>query len=491
MLSTDNKNDVKKEERKYSWFTVFAWLYLKTIGRMLLKRWNKWAENILYYYKVTRNSGIQTDGFKAVNGSVQTNLKPEVAEKESQTRVMSKNGGVQTDGVVCQDMTMQSDCVETIDKNIEVDLKPEVAEKESQTRVMSRNGGVQTDGVVCQDMTMQNDCVETIDKNIEVDLESEVAEKGSATTSEDEEICSEISSEFTNKDPSDIEVYSESELVWDDYCEVYEDDVEELKEKLEDAIQKLKCLQSVFLKGESGKLRSKNEELKEGKSEVTIEKEQLKLQLAEYKAEVGKKVKKISSLIELNKELDQNLKLSANKLAAQLVEVEKLKKQLEKVNWGQEALTLFYIGQEHQIEELLLEIDFLEEQNGELRPINKELKESFVKLKDDMEDIFFEASILTAEKKVNFIEKYANDLYNEKFVLSFIDFLPKNALEKSMETETKSLGSSGIQKLAKSIGNKFSLLEKTNSTPNSFMSCTSSTARIHLVNSQRAVKTNF
>ncbi len=28
-------------KQKYSWSTVFAWLYLKTIGRILPKKWNK------------------------------------------------------------------------------------------------------------------------------------------------------------------------------------------------------------------------------------------------------------------------------------------------------------------------------------------------------------------------------------------------------------------------------------------------------------------
>ncbi|UZE38053.1 hypothetical protein [Wolbachia endosymbiont of Drosophila pseudotakahashii] len=103
MLNINNKVNyeinIKRKEKKYSWSTVFAWLYLKTIGRILPKRWNRWAENILYYDKTTAHNEVQTDAFKTIDGSVQVDLKPEVVEKESQSVVINKDGGVQTDGV--------------------------------------------------------------------------------------------------------------------------------------------------------------------------------------------------------------------------------------------------------------------------------------------------------------------------------------------------------------------------------------------------------
>lgn len=134
MLNANNEINVKKEERKHSWSTVFAWLYLKTIGRILPKRWNRWAENILYYDKTTANNEVQTDAFKTVDESAQVDLKPEVAEKESQSVVISKDGGIQTDEVAL--------CVEKVDKSVEVNLKPEVAEKESQSEIMSEDEGI-------------------------------------------------------------------------------------------------------------------------------------------------------------------------------------------------------------------------------------------------------------------------------------------------------------------------------------------------------------
>lgn len=98
MLNTNNtvnyEINVKRKGKKYSWSTVFAWLYLKTIGRILPKKWNKWAENIL------------------------------------------------SNKVTFQDTIMQTECVETTDRNIGADLKPEVAEKGSQSEILSEDEGI-------------------------------------------------------------------------------------------------------------------------------------------------------------------------------------------------------------------------------------------------------------------------------------------------------------------------------------------------------------
>ncbi|MDR3131612.1 MAG: hypothetical protein LBU02_00720 [Rickettsiales bacterium] len=225
MLNTNNEINIKKEERKYSWSTVFAWLYLKTIGRILPKRWNRWAENILYYDKTTANNEVQTDAFKTVDESAQVDLKPEVAEKESQSVVISKDGGVQTDGVAL--------CVEKVDKSVEVNLKPEVAEK---------------DGEI---------------------------------TSEDEGIYSEVNDASTGEGCSDIE----DELIENNYCEVYEEDDEALKEQLEGISQELEleCSQNASLKEENRELRSAVEGLEKSYKGLTEDASKREEELTKYK----------------------------------------------------------------------------------------------------------------------------------------------------------------------------------------------------------------
>ncbi|MDE5065182.1 coiled-coil domain-containing protein [Wolbachia endosymbiont of Drosophila tristis] len=140
MLNINNK------EKKYSWSTVFAWLYLKTIGRILPKRWNRWAENILYYDKTTANNEVQTDAFKTIDGSVQVDLKPEVVEKESQSVVINKDGGVQTDGVALiteEDDEALEEQLEGINQELELERLQNASLKEENRELRSAIEGLE------------------------------------------------------------------------------------------------------------------------------------------------------------------------------------------------------------------------------------------------------------------------------------------------------------------------------------------------------------
>ncbi|MGL9688447.1 MAG: hypothetical protein ACR5K6_01530 [Wolbachia sp.] len=366
MLNANNEINIKKEERKHSWSTVFAWLYLKTIGRILPKRWNRWAENILYYDKTTANNEVQTDAFKTVDESVQVDLKPEVIEKESQSVVISKDGGVQTDEVAFQDTVMQTECVEKIDKNIEADLKPEVAEK------------------------------------------------GGEITSEDEGIYSEVSGGPTDEDCFDIE--DEGKLAWDNYYKVYREDDEALQ--LDDMSQELEleCSRNALLQKINEDLESKlamsNEGLVkaiettahlEGKLTTILEEDkQLKLQLAEYKkdytelknvsdqikkelsveleekkneveenlVEMRKKDEKISSLTRLNKALEQDKKAMQDKVDEQqqtISEFKSLTDKNEAVERGNESLRMQIMGLESKVSGLEGKISNLGCEKGALQ----------------------------------------------------------------------------------------------------------------------------
>ncbi|TVS89214.1 hypothetical protein COM43_002875 [Wolbachia pipientis] len=131
---------LNERKKKYSWSTVFAWLYLKTIGRILPKRWNRWAENILYYDKTTANNEVQTDAFKTIDGSVQVDLKPEVVEKESQSVVINKDGGVQTDGVALiteEDDEALKEQLEGINQELELERLQNASLKEENRELQS------------------------------------------------------------------------------------------------------------------------------------------------------------------------------------------------------------------------------------------------------------------------------------------------------------------------------------------------------------------
>ncbi|QVU15338.1 MULTISPECIES: coiled-coil domain-containing protein [unclassified Wolbachia] len=150
MLNINNKVNyeinIKRKEKKYSWSTVFAWLYLKTIGRILPKRWNRWAENILYYDKTTANNEVQTDAFKTIDGSVQVDLKPEVVEKESQSVVINKDGGVQTDGVALiteEDDEALEEQLEGINQELELERLQNASLKEENRELGSAIEGLE------------------------------------------------------------------------------------------------------------------------------------------------------------------------------------------------------------------------------------------------------------------------------------------------------------------------------------------------------------
>lgn len=92
MLNANNKvnyeSSIKQKEKKYSLSTVFAWLYLKTIGRMLPGRWNKWAENILHHNQVIVVNGVQTDNL--FNSDREKELKDENEKLQEKLKEMNE-----------------------------------------------------------------------------------------------------------------------------------------------------------------------------------------------------------------------------------------------------------------------------------------------------------------------------------------------------------------------------------------------------------------
>ncbi|MBA8758641.1 hypothetical protein HCR18_06540 [Wolbachia pipientis] len=110
------------------------------------KRWNRWAENILYYDKTTANNEVQTDAFKTIDGSVQVDLKPEVVEKESQSVVINKDGGVQTDGVALiteEDDEALEEQLEGINQELELERLQNASLKEENRELRSAIEGLE------------------------------------------------------------------------------------------------------------------------------------------------------------------------------------------------------------------------------------------------------------------------------------------------------------------------------------------------------------
>ncbi|WP_341817820.1 hypothetical protein [Wolbachia endosymbiont (group A) of Andrena fulva] len=385
-------------KQKYSWSTVFAWLYLKTIGRILPKKWNKWAENILYYDKAT---GSHTDGLKTTDESAQIDLKPGVAVKESQSEAISK------DETTFQNTTMQTEYVETTDKNIEADLKPEVAEKESQSEIISK------DETTFQDTTMQTEYVKTTDKNIEVDLKPEVAEKGSQSEiiSKDEEVQTEENSEFT--DESCFDTIVNDEFIDEDYDSMEEVSIEEDEELNEQLSQELELerAQNDFLEEENRELRSKLAECEKDYTELEDVSGQLEEELS---AELKEKSKLIFGLSE--RLIECNIE-SLNEIKRPLIEVEKDMKinSLMRLNEeSDEALQEKLAEQEKLIEQLQKERKQAEDQSkADIKKLQGEKENMEEQLKIMQQQLLNNQEQQKLEEKLKGVDKRLEDIDGE------------------------------------------------------------------------------
>ncbi|QMV45969.1 hypothetical protein HC358_02545 [Wolbachia pipientis] len=319
MLNINNKVNYEiNVKQKYSWSTVFAWLYLKTIGRILPKKWNKWAENILYYDKTTANNEVQTDAFKTIDGSVQVDLKPEVVEKESQSVVINKDGGVQTDGVALiteEDDEALKEQLEGINQELELERLQNASLKEENRELRS--------------------AIEGLEKSYK-GLTEDAGER-------EEELTKYKQDKKAMQDTVD----EQQKTIFDQYMIIREqgDEIEATRkdnESLQAQIIELKSR----LKDKEDKLIELNQQWQASKLVALLKSQTDKLWQAKNKnTELENKV---SDLGHENKAL----RLSVNTLTAQLGEMENLGKQLQSAQESKQQLEKERIDLESKLKDL-------------------------------------------------------------------------------------------------------------------------------------------
>ncbi|BFD47295.1 MAG: hypothetical protein DMENIID0003_03690 [Wolbachia endosymbiont of Sergentomyia squamirostris] len=315
MLNINNKVNyeinIKRKEKKYSWSTVFAWLYLKTIGRILPKRWNRWAENILYYDKTTANNEVQTDAFKTIDGSVQVDLKPEVVEKESQSVVINKDGGVQTDGVALiteEDDEALEEQLEGINQELELERLQNASLKEENRELRS--------------------AIEGLEKSYK-GLTEDAGER-------EEELTKYKQDKKAMRDKVD----EQQKTIFDQYMIIREQGEEiEATRKDNESLQAQIIELKSRLKDKEDKLIELNQQWQASKLVALLKSQTDKLcQAKDKNTELENKV---SDLGHENKAL----RLSVNTLTAQLGEMENLGKQLQSVQESKQQLEIDLEGQ--------------------------------------------------------------------------------------------------------------------------------------------------
>ncbi|WP_264705034.1 coiled-coil domain-containing protein [Wolbachia endosymbiont (group A) of Gymnosoma rotundatum] len=314
MLNINNKVNyeinIKRKEKKYSWSTVFAWLYLKTIGRILPKRWNRWAENILYYDKTTANNEVQTDAFKTIDGSVQVDLKPEVVEKESQSVVINKDGGVQTDGVALiteEDDEALEEQLEGINQELELERLQNASLKEENRELRS--------------------AIEGLEKSYK-GLTEDAGER-------EEELT-----KYKQDKKMQDKVDEQQKTIFDQYMIIREQGEEiEATRKDNESLQAQIIELKSRLKDKEDKLIELNQQWQASKLVALLKSQTDKLcQAKDKNTELENKV---SDLGHENKAL----RLSVNTLTAQLGEMENLGKQLQSVQESKQQLEIDLEGQ--------------------------------------------------------------------------------------------------------------------------------------------------
>ncbi|MDE5061548.1 MULTISPECIES: coiled-coil domain-containing protein [Wolbachia] len=310
------KINIKRKEKKYSWSTVFAWLYLKTIGRILPKRWNRWAENILYCDKTTANNEVQTDAFKTIDGSVQVDLKPEVVEKESQSVVINKDGGVQTDGVALiteEDDEALKEQLEGISQELELERL--------------RNASLKGENRKGENRELRS-AIEGLEKSY----------KGLTEDAGERE--EELTKYKQDKKAMQDKVDEQQKTIFDQYMIIREqgDEIEATR-KDNESLQAQIIEPKSRLKDKEDKLIELNQQWQASKLVALLKSRTDKLRQAKNKnTELENKVS------DLGHE-NEALRLSVNTLTAQLGEMENLGKQLQSVQESKQQLEIDLEGQ--------------------------------------------------------------------------------------------------------------------------------------------------
>ncbi|WP_264375852.1 coiled-coil domain-containing protein [Wolbachia endosymbiont (group B) of Sphaerophoria taeniata] len=428
MLNANNKVNyepsIKQKEKKYSLSTVLAWLYLKTIGRMLPEKWNQWAKNILYYNKIIADNGVQTDALKAAYQSVQVS---EVAAKDieiqtefAETEDKNKELNEELEGVsqaleafigLCNNQAQQIGSLQSGndflgEKNRE--LKSKLAELEKsykELKAIAQERGEEflaqfkekSEEILHLQKELTERSKEFANKIEMLSAEIEKKDKKIRSLTELNKALEQKEKEMENKKNEQQQIIIEEEkrirekdnLIKSfhenkDINETVRKENEKLrvqKTELENEVSKLKDESDAKIKQLENQLKEKQAEFKQAEEKIlNLEKklESAQQQLVQEKTNLKDELKDSSSKLNAaeikKKELEDEVNELKEKAKGKDAEVENLKQQLEK-----EKTNLNTIEKEKK--ELESEVDKLQEKSQKLEESNVEIK----KQKADLE----------------------------------------------------------------------------------------------------------
>ena len=302
------KIDVEKRERKYSWSTVFAWLYLNTIGKILPKKWNKWAENILNPYEVTIKSS--SSGFTGL-------------EEDNQSQMAEEEFNLQPNETTEEEKKILANCIESQEQKIEELTKNLENSEKEMVEFNSKFDGL------FQELARVRGELER--KNIDLEsLEKAAGEKAQDYGKRVQNLLDEISAFNRKVAEMETTITAREEKIHE--LEKANSEKKELQHKLISEHKKVNLLQNKL-----AALRKENKELEQSLDETKRQQEGYKKQLedavrnpqngqASEKNELQKQLE--ARIIELENELNAKAK-SSQELLEQLKRYEE---QLDKLN---------------------------------------------------------------------------------------------------------------------------------------------------------------
>lgn len=406
MLNANNKVNyepsIKQKEKKYSLSTVLAWLYLKTIGRMLPEKWNQWAKSILHYN--IADNVVQTDDL--LNSNREKELKDENERLKEKLKEGSKKEENQSN--LNQELTKK-------EKEI-TKLKEQVKSLGEEKEIFAKFFAAQAQQI--EDLELENEEL----KSKLAGLKKSYKELEAIAQKRGEEFLAQL------KEKSEEILHLQKELI-------------ECSKEFANKIEML----SVEIEKKDGKIRSLtqlSEVLEQEKKEMETKNNEQKQTIIEEEKRIREQDNLIKSFHE-NKDINETVKKENENLQAQNTELESKVSQLKKES-------------DTKIKQLN------EQKKAELEQAKKKDAEFRKKLESAQQQLEQEKTNLNAiEKKKQDLESEVNELKEKaKGKDAEVENLKQQLEKEKIDFEDKLKDSSSKLIEKKELDSKIATLQK-------------------------------
>ncbi|MBS9531102.1 hypothetical protein INQ21_00760 [Wolbachia endosymbiont of Rhagoletis cerasi] len=449
---------------------MLAWLYLKTIGRMLPEKWNQWAKSILHYN--IADNVVQTDDL--LNSNREKELKDENERLKEKLKEGSKKEENQSN--LNQELTKK-------EKEI-TKLKEQVKSLGEEKEIFAKFFAAQAQQI--EDLELENEELKSklagLKKNYS-ELVKIAQKRGEEFLAQFKEKSEEIlhlqkeliecSKEFANKiemlsvrvEEKDGKIGSLTQL--NERLEQEKKEMENKNNAQQQTIftkdQKIKEQDDLInsfrenkdinqtVKKENKSLRAQNTELKSKFSKLNNESDtkikELKNQLEEKQAELEQAKKKNTELEDLKQQLEQNKSDSSNKLSAAEIKKKDLESEVTKLQEQAKEKGAELQSLKQQLEKEKTNLNTIEKEKKELEGGVKELKEKLQILEKNSAEIEkqktdLEKKLESSQRENKKLQKQVEHLSQEREKATSIAI---SSVENNVETLSETLKNQQIE----------------------------------------------